>query len=192
MPSLASVVRCGLFNRDPDSIAHRRATLQHLRRDVDHVPPPCFTRRLPRCPGGTTLVGVKSMATSRRGLALWMLWLSLLGLVPSAFACPGAARATDNCCPSGQRSPCERQAPPSVAQFEQSCCALQPAPQLAAIYATPSRKMQALPVPFGSDIGVSARLSAVTNPFDPPTLPSPVNLRFDRPQTYLLTGRLRL
>lgn len=127
----------------------------------------------------------------RRRLAIWMLWLSLLGLAPQVFACSSSAQSSDNCCPAGQRSPCGHQAPPSAAAGEISCCAVQSAPQQT-LTSTPFRKLHALPVPLDPVIGTLAVWPATGTLFEPSEYFSPLPVRFDQRQIYLLTGRLRL
>ena len=128
----------------------------------------------------------------RQRIALWMLCVCLTGLAPSAIACSAPRQATGDCCPTGQRSPCETPARPDVVQLEFSCCAGQPALSQAAIFAPSSRKVDALRVPFDAATGAPQALFAATPRFDSSALPISVSARIDQAQIYLLTGRLRL
>ena len=128
----------------------------------------------------------------RQRIALWMLCVSLIGLAPSAIACSAPGLATGNCCPTGQRSPCETQAQPSAVQLELTCCASQPALSHAVVVTPSVRKVAALLVPLDPALGGFPALSAAALRFDSPALPSPISARLDQAQTYLLTGRLRL
>lgn len=127
-----------------------------------------------------------------RRLALWMLWLSLFGLAPSAFACTTSSLSSNDCCPVGQRSPCEYQTPQSAVWRDLSCCAAQPAQSQTAIIATVASKSIALHVPFDPVVGSISVWPAPEVLFDSPAIPSPGSAHSDRTQIYLLTGRLRL
>ena len=131
-------------------------------------------------------------AMNRRRLAIWMLWLSLFGLAPSAFACSGSARSNDDCCPAGQPSPCVHQAPPTAAATDAGCCAAQPSAQQTTISATPARRLLTLPAPLDPVIGTLVALTTADALFEPREYSSPLPVRFNSRQIYLLTGRLRL
>lgn len=168
------------------------AAVRHLMRDFGHALKTSGRHRLRARRGATKLETEDRMLLKSRRLAFWMLLLSLVGLVPPAFSCTTSARSTDNCCPTGQRSPCVYQAPPITMLREQPCCAAQPTAQQSTITVTPSRRAHALPAPSGSGIGVSAGLATDGLLFNSSSRPSPVFARFDQRQIYLLTGRLRL
>ena len=160
--------------------------------DIPHVFLHCGSWHLPRCRNGIKLDGVNFVPANRRRLGLWMLWLSLFGLAPAAFACSVSRAATDHCCPTGQHSPCTSQSSTFTAQRDIGCCAAQPAAQQATITSNPSRRTHALAAPFGPGVGVRSDASIATIAFDPPKVPGSVFARIDQTQTYLLTGRLRL
>lgn len=154
-----------------------------------------------KTPGGRRLLSRRSAprlddasfeSMKSRRLALWMLWLSLFGLSPSAFACTISTLSSNDCCPAGQRLPCENQTPQSAVWRDFSCCAAQPAQSQTTIIATAAGKRIALHVPFDPVVGSLSVWPAAEVLFDTTGIPSPVSVRPDQTQIYLLTGRLRL
>jgi hypothetical protein len=129
---------------------------------------------------------------NRRRIALWMLWLGLIGFGPFAFACLSSASAHDDCCPTGQHVHCQGQ-PDSVASTgHPSCCLAQPALSRAVVGSTPNRRLLALYVPppavlLGS--WASDPRALQPDPFIPI---ESSRLRSDGARTYLQTRRLRL
>ncbi len=128
----------------------------------------------------------------RQRIALWLLCASLIGFAPSAFACSTPGHANGDCCPTGQRSPCETPAQPAAARLDSTCCAAQAALSPAALGLPSIRKVCALRVPFVPAAGGSPEFASTATRFESPAVPSRVPAQFDRAQIYLLTGRLRL
>jgi len=127
----------------------------------------------------------------RRLAQACLVWISLCGLIPAALACSQTMAGRD-CCPPGQKNPCDHEHAPASVEAA-ACCAtasLEPAAVKAANEQAPTDT--ALPATVDAPWATLHSFDAAVNrsrrhrPLDPPSIPR------DRSLTYLQTGRLRL
>lgn len=127
----------------------------------------------------------------RRLAQAFVVWISLVGLIPAALAC-AQVMASRDCCPPGQQMPCDEEQ--GQVNVESAACCATSSGAPAAIKAVGEQAH--------SDAGLTFTIHAPWTTlhsfevadvsgyrqcrFDPPDIPADLSL------TYLQTGRLRL
>ena len=128
---------------------------------------------------------------SCRRIALWVLVLNLIGFAPSALACATMMAVHEDCCPTGQHSPCVGESSLAPAIHDTNCCIAQPAGSIVNVVL--SRKLTDFhPLLLNSLIQSETWLLAPPALIDPAPPRNPTLTPFDGTQTYLRTRRLRL
>jgi hypothetical protein len=128
----------------------------------------------------------------RRFVQAFLVWISLIGLIPAALAC-AQTMAERDCCPPGHISmPCDDEQGP--ASIEAAACCATPSVAPSAIQAVGEHHASALPV-------LDSSPACLTSPTLPPSASHgyfkrsadpPETILPDRSLTYLQTARLRL
>jgi hypothetical protein len=119
-----------------------------------------------------------------------LVWISLIGLVPAALAC-AQTMAERDCCPPGQRMPCEGEQTPGNVEAAACCATSSVAPSV--VQAATEQHASDLPTLDTSPACAHSPMLPSSSPgryfkrlADPPELVP------DRSRTYLQTARLRL
>lgn len=126
----------------------------------------------------------------RRLAQLCVVWISLSGLVPAAFACAQTMPERD-CCPPGQQMPCDNEQTPKSNEATECCLTPNLAPAAVSV-ASEQAHAELLPLDLLDAPAVAQPISANATYRGNERIPDPPDVSIDSSRIYLQTGRLRL